>query len=127
MKQETLSRSEKRWLFWMEFCAKYAGCHQLPERSFFIKGYQFPICARCTGILIGYIVALIVNPFIVMPLWIPALMVPMAIDGTVQLLTRYESNQFLRVTTGLLFGYAAISTLFTYTRLIIDFCIRRWG
>lgn len=99
----------------------------MPERSFFIKGYQFPICARCTGILIGYIVALIVNPFIVMPWWIPALMVPMAIDGTVQLFTKYESNQFLRVTTGFLFGYAAISTIFTYTRLIIDFCIRRWG
>ncbi|MGG7175281.1 DUF2085 domain-containing protein [Clostridium neonatale] len=25
------------------------GCHQLPDRSFFIRSYQFPICARCTG------------------------------------------------------------------------------
>lgn len=25
------------------------GCHRRPERSFFYKGRQFPICARCTG------------------------------------------------------------------------------
>ncbi|MBP5604113.1 MAG: DUF2085 domain-containing protein [Ruminiclostridium sp.] len=29
------------------------GCHQRPERSFFIGGYQFPVCARCTGVLVG--------------------------------------------------------------------------
>jgi uncharacterized membrane protein len=33
------------------------GCHQLPERSFFIKGYQMPVCARCTGVIIGYLLA----------------------------------------------------------------------
>ncbi|MBS5794738.1 MAG: DUF2085 domain-containing protein [Clostridiales bacterium] len=26
--------------------------HQIPERSFFIKGYQMPICARCVGVII---------------------------------------------------------------------------
>ncbi|MBQ3473297.1 MAG: DUF2085 domain-containing protein, partial [Methanobrevibacter sp.] len=24
-------------------------CHRMHERSFFIKGHQFPVCARCTG------------------------------------------------------------------------------
>lgn len=32
-------------------------CHQLPKRSLQIRGRQMPICARCTGILIGLIVA----------------------------------------------------------------------
>lgn len=34
-----------------------AGCHQLPERSFFIRGKQCPVCARCTGVMIGNILA----------------------------------------------------------------------
>ena len=33
------------------------GCHQKPERSFNIEGYQFPICARCTGVILGYLIA----------------------------------------------------------------------
>ena len=38
---------------------KYSGCHQMPERSFFINGMQFPLCARCTGILAGYLVGVL--------------------------------------------------------------------
>ena len=32
----------------------HSGCHQMPERSFFYKGKQFPVCARCTGVIIGF-------------------------------------------------------------------------
>ncbi len=28
-------------------------CHQLPERSFFWDGHQFPVCARCTGLYLS--------------------------------------------------------------------------
>lgn len=34
-----------------------SGCHQLPERSFFYNGKQFPVCARCTGAIVGQIIA----------------------------------------------------------------------
>lgn len=34
------------------------GCHQMPERSFFYRGYQFPVCARCTGVFFGYLLAI---------------------------------------------------------------------
>lgn len=40
------------WLHLMEIGAA-AGCHQRPERSFFFHGWQFPVCARCTGVLLG--------------------------------------------------------------------------
>ena len=33
---------------------KSSGCHQRADRSFFWHGYQFPICARCTGVVSGY-------------------------------------------------------------------------
>lgn len=32
------------------------GCHQRPDRSFFYHGHQFPVCARCTGVFIGYMI-----------------------------------------------------------------------
>ena len=28
-------------------------CHQVPERSFYLAGFQLPVCARCLGIYLG--------------------------------------------------------------------------
>ena len=28
-------------------------CHQLPDRSFHLAGFQLPVCARCMGIYAG--------------------------------------------------------------------------
>lgn len=95
------------------------GCHQLPERSFFFKGYQLPLCARCTGILIGQILAL--------PLWLlyrPTLLlsivliIPMACDGILQYVFSVMSNNTRRVATGLLAGYGYTSV---YIHLLLRF------
>jgi uncharacterized membrane protein len=29
-------------------------CHQIPDRSFFIDGHPFAVCARCSGLYIGF-------------------------------------------------------------------------
>ena len=79
------------------------GCHQLGSRSFFLFGYQFPVCARCTGIYFGFFVAfLFCLP--VSKVVIVAMLIPMIVDGTIQLSTRYQSNNGKRFLTGTLFG-----------------------
>ncbi|MDO5151670.1 MAG: DUF2085 domain-containing protein, partial [Oscillospiraceae bacterium] len=37
------------------------GCHQRPDRSFFYKGHQFPLCARCTGAVLGQFFAVVLR------------------------------------------------------------------
>jgi uncharacterized membrane protein len=34
-------------------------CHQLPERSYFLDGVQMPLCARCIGIHLGFVLSVI--------------------------------------------------------------------
>lgn len=84
----------------------YSGCHQMEERSFFIGIRQFPVCARCTGIICGAILSpLILLLQLPIPLMI-VISIPLIIDGTVQLLTKYKSNNLRRLITGILFGFA---------------------
>lgn len=96
------------------------GCHCRADRSFYWRGKQFPICARCTGELIGILLCAATAFF-----WLPStaaailLLVPMVADGFFQLLTTYESTNFRRVVTGTLFGYGLcalflISSIFAY-------------
>lgn len=104
-----MTTKERYWIKSMEWCKKYCGCHQMPNRSFFIKGYQLPICARCTGIALGHLIALIVMPFYTFSFKIAVLILPLAVDGTVQYFTNYESNNLKRITTGFLYGFAFMS------------------
>ncbi|MCR5273876.1 MAG: DUF2085 domain-containing protein [Clostridiales bacterium] len=117
-KNNVASRRDQRWIFWMEFCGKYARCHQMPERSFFLGSYQFPLCARCTGIMLGRVLAVLLFPFVLLPmktalLVLPILMLPLPIDGITQRFTKYESNNLKRVITGILWGFATFTLVFT--------------
>src|SRR6476646_4561444 len=63
-------------------------CHQLPERSFFIAGHQFAVCARCTGLYGGFALMLLGYPFIrplrsavlPPPKWLFLAAVPLCVD-----------------------------------------------
>lgn len=115
---------DKIWINSMEWCSKHWGCHQMPERSYFLFGYQFPVCARCTGIIAGYIIAV----FMIvakkqLSLWKAAIMIiPMAIDGGIQYVSSYESTNVRRTITGLLSGIGVIFIIFNcichFVRLI---------
>lgn len=100
---------------------KFAICHQMPERSFKYKGKQFPLCARCTGIFIGYFAFPLFQLQIIIPslLLIIMLSIPMFIDSITQSMNYRESNNLLRVTTGFLFGAAQISFIVLVGTMVI--------
>lgn len=96
------------------------GCHCRSDRSFYIKNKKFPICARCTGELVGIIFSCVIFKFLKTGILFNIfLMIPMVIDGFIQLKTSYESNNIKRLITGSLFGYGFCnlfvkSLIFTY-------------
>lgn len=89
-------------------------CHRKPERSFHIKGHQFPVCARCTGFYISVILYCIYAYFNYIDyspkLLITAvlLLIPVSIDGFTQFFELRESNNTLRLLTGLCGGLGLI-------------------
>lgn len=117
---------DKLWVKAMHVCDRHWGCHQMPERSFFIKGYQFPVCARCTGVMLGYIISFILRivgtriNFILCTIMI----LPMAIDGGIQLLTSYKSNNIKRLITGIFAGIGFIQIIFNIIVLFIERVIK---
>lgn len=92
---------------------QFVSCHRKAERSFFWRGRQFPVCARCTGIYIGYLFFPFFNFDL---LYISSglsfvLMVPTIVDGLTQAYMNRESTNFIRLTTGILGGAGAMSLI----------------
>ena len=94
----------KIWIKLMNIGSRL-GCHQMPERSFFYKGYQFPVCARCTGLIIGYLLGVLIY-FLKVLNWKIAIIlcIPLVLDGGSQYLNWRISYQVLRLITGILCG-----------------------
>lgn len=111
----------KLWSRSMIIFRKYWGCHQLPSRSFFICSYQFPLCARCMGILLGELIAIIMAADnIIFPFrYNLLLLMSMVMDGSIQLITSYESNNIKRIISGFLFGFGIVGVLF-------ELIVRMW-
>jgi uncharacterized membrane protein len=82
-------------------------CHTIKERSFFLNGNQMPFCVRDAAIFFGLAMGLGIALFVFYEIklwWLIGGLVPLGIDGMVQLVTSYESNNVLRLITGLLAG-----------------------
>lgn len=104
-----------------KFLRLFFGCHARPDRSFYFRGKQFPICARCTGELVGMILCIPTLIFWGCPSFgiVLLLMVPLIIDGSVQKLTSYESGNIRRLISGILFGMALIFTFVYFHRTCV--------
>ena len=113
----------KKWLYkWLPIIC---GCHGREERSFHYNGEKFPICARCTGELVGIFFALVSCFFFRPPVFVCIiLLIPLVVDGFVQLLTKYESTNGKRFVTGVLFGYGLFMLFALHTIAIYEFGLK---
>ena len=90
---------------------EFVFCHRKPERSFFYKGKQFPLCARCTGIYAAYLTL----PIFTFSIWQPGVLIslllifPAVLDGLTQAYFNRESNNILRLITGIFAGAGVMS------------------
>ena len=85
-------------------------CHRLPDRTFNIRGHYFPVCSRCTGFYIGaftyftYVYFFYVQYTIVLIIFAFLMIMPTLLDGLTQLFGFRDSNNILRLFTGLIGG-----------------------
>ena len=100
-----------------------SGCHRMPERSFFYKGHQFPVCARCTGVCIGQLTAIIVNLFYKIPVRLAlACLATMGFDWGIPELKIMPSTNFRRLLTGICGGFGVFSIYF----LILKYLLKKF-
>ena len=102
-------------------------CNLNVEHGISILGFYFPLCARCTGIVLE----LLICPFLliknihrynrVLTIISVVLIFPCVIDGIVQTFTVYESNSILRLISGFLFSHGILLIVFR----VIDFAIEK--
>ena len=100
-------------------------CHQIPERTFEAGGYLFSVCARDTGIYLGFFFAILAafliyarsekKPGNLPParhiLILALLMLPFAVDGLTSYMGLRETTNTIRYITGLAAGIAVGSLI----------------
>lgn len=100
-----------------------AGCHQRGDRSFYWRGYQFPVCARCTGVLVSYLTAI--------PLYLIfggdfrvclVAMGVMLFDWMLQFIDFLESTNIRRFLTGICGGYGVMTLQILIAKWVIKTC-----
>jgi uncharacterized membrane protein len=107
-------------------------CHQIPERSFFISGHPFAVCARCTGIYAGFAAAALAYPIFrslrqtTTPerKWLFIAAAPLAIDWAVEFFGLWQNTHTSRFLTGALLGATAV---FFVLPGLIELSLRKWG
>jgi uncharacterized membrane protein len=121
--------------------AYHPTCHQLPDRSLFIFGYQMAVCSRCFAIYAGFLAGGLsfyflknkLKPFHI--LYFVLFCVPMGIDGVAQLfgipiprsigpglelVWSTVSNNEMRVFTGAIFGLGGALFAMPYLQHVLE-------
>jgi len=133
VKIKVLGKEKKEFNFTFNYSIMKKICHQRPERSFFIKGKKLPLCSRCLGIyvsfLIGVFFILFLKSYFLEITWMRLLVIfligfiPISIDGFTQLFGWRKSNNILRFITGIIFGFSMSWILIYLIRKLIEIFI----
>jgi uncharacterized membrane protein len=82
-------------------------CHGIEERSFELFGTAMPLCARCTGLYAGLLAGVVVFVLLSQATKVhmsgsvaAVLVLPLAVDGSLQAAGFYESVNQVRFITG---------------------------
>ena len=112
----------KTWAFFMRL-GNRCGCHQREDRSFKIRGWQFPICSRCTGILVGQLLGILIYIFqFRIPIYISCIFLfIMFLDWYIQYKKIRESTNIRRFITGTLAGIAQVAIFIEMIFIIWNF------
>ncbi len=87
-------------------------CHQDPARSFFLAGHPLAVCARCTGLYLGFAAAVVFYPLMSSlrrthtpeKKWLFIAATPLAIDFALGLFGIWENTHSSRFFTAALLG-----------------------
>ena len=107
-------------------------CHQIPERSFFIAGHPFAVCARCFGLYAGFTLATFAYPLVCSlkktdappRKWLFIAAAPLLVDYALGALGIWSNTHSSRFITGALLG--AVAVFYTMPGLL-DFGLRLTG
>ncbi|WP_304237979.1 DUF2085 domain-containing protein [Jiulongibacter sediminis] len=84
-------------------------CNGKPERAPHLGSFCFPLCWRCTALLVGYFLGSVLRFYWPLNMtWSTRfmLMLPLAFDGFFSYYTPWHrSNNVLRILTGLICGF----------------------
>ena len=81
-------------------------CHRRKDRSIWFFGLEKVLCSRCLGMLLGGTAGIlcVICHVRIDPAWSLLLLLPLVLDGFLQLVRDRESTNGIRLVTGFLFG-----------------------
>ena len=105
-------------------------CHQLVERSYFIDGFQMPLCARCLGLHLGFLISAAIIlarrdprlsglPSLRSLVALGLIMLPAMADVVLSYTGIVDTDNSRRAVTGVLFGTALAFLLVPFIRSLL--------
>jgi len=121
MKKTKVMQTDSLFYKNLMLVGRISGCHQLPQRSFFFRARQFPVCARCTGVFFGNTLAILMISFFA-PHWLWLIFGAniMFVDWFIQRIGLLESSNTRRLITGIIGGYSLNSLYIAVIKIVIS-------